>query len=92
MFIFHLELNRHKHLFTLRGVRATVTNQLICKYAVEQIFHHRLLFGAFGQIFNPVNQHVKEFIDILLDSWVNRAPIKIFQGVAELFRIVVLFL
>jgi len=85
-------LNVLEWLFALALVRAVFADHLIRECSIEQVLHDLLFFGTFNQVFNLVNQRVEEFIDVFLDSRVDRAAINVLECFTKLFGIVVLFL
>jgi len=71
-------------------VGTSLTNQFIGENSVEQVFHHSFFLGSFNHAFDSINKHVEKLIHVLLDSWIDRTTVDIFESLAEFLRIVVL--
>jgi hypothetical protein len=71
-------------------MRTAIHVQFIRELTIEQVLHYFFFFSALSQLFNSVNQHDEEFVDVFLNSRVNRSSVNIFECLTELFRVVVL--
>ena len=69
---------------------ASFANELVRKHSIEQILHHFLFLGAFDKVFYPIDEHIKEFVYVPLDHWVDRRTVNVLKSKAELFGIKVL--
>jgi hypothetical protein len=90
--VLHLQADCHEGLLSLGVVGATLANELVCKNALIQVLDHFLFLLSLHEGFNPINGHVEEFIDILLDHGINGRAINVLESHAELLGIEVLSL
>ena len=73
-------------------MRTSFADELICEDSIEQVLHYFLFFGAFDKVFNPVDEHIEELIDISLNHRVYRLSIYVLKRKAELLGVEVLLL
>ena len=67
-------------------------DQFVCEASVEEVLHDLLLFRAFDEVLNSVDQHVEELVYVLLNVGVNRTSIDVLECEAELLWIEILLL
>ena len=72
LLVLDLQWDGHERFFALAIVRAALADEFVGEDAVEEVLHDFLLLGALDQVFDPIDQHVKELVDISLNHWIYR--------------------
>ncbi len=79
----HLTGDGEIRLCSLRVMRASLVNQLICKLTTKVLLNDLLLRGSLDQSFELVHEHIEEFIHVHLNEYVRGIAIPILELLAE---------